>query len=123
MTDQDCSRIVHRTAAEGYSPTAAGRYVRGRPDYPTEVTTWLRGTLGLRAGQTVIDLGAGTGKARVKSTSFIAALPAAEQAQIEVQVRALIEAEPTLRGHASVTVPYESAAFVTVKETSGTVPY
>lgn len=262
MTDQDCTGNVHRAAAVGYSPTAADHYVRGRPDYPPEVALWLRETLGLRDGQTVVDIGAGTGKftrrlaetgarviavepvaamreklasalpqvdvregtaqalplddasvdavvcaqafhwfanaaalaeihrvlkpggplgliwnlrdarvgwvakldaivnsvegdtpryytgewraafpfpgfgplqeqhfsvghtgspedvivARVKSTSFIAALPPSGQAQIEVQVRALIDAEPTLRGQSTVTVPYETAAFVTLKD-------
>lgn len=262
MTDQDSSGNVHRMAAEGYSPTAADHYVRGRPDYPPEVALWLRDTLGLRAGQTVADLGAGTGKftrrlvdtgahviaiepvaamreklaatlahadvrdgsaqaipladasvdavvcaqafhwfanaaalteirrvlkpggrlgliwnlrdasvdwvarldaivnrvegdtpryytgqwravfpfpgfgplreqrfsfghtgspedvivARVKSTSFIAALPPAELARTEAEIRALIDAEPTLRGRDTVTVPYETAAFVAIKD-------
>jgi SAM-dependent methyltransferase len=266
MSHDESAGNVHRSAAVGYSPTAADHYVRGRPDYPPKVALWLRDTLGLRAGQTVVDLGAGTGKftrrladtgarviaiepvapmreklaaalpqvevrdgtaqtmplddasadvvvcaqafhwfanaaalaeihrvlkpggrlgliwnlrdarvdwvarldaivnraegdtpryytgqwrtafpfagfgplheqhfsvghtgspddviiARVKSTSFIAALPADEQAQIEAQVRALIEAEPSLRGQATVTVPYETAAFHTIKgETTG----
>ncbi|WP_028224364.1 class I SAM-dependent methyltransferase [Paraburkholderia ferrariae] len=262
MTEHDPNGNVHRAAAVGYSPTAADHYVRGRPDYPPEVAHWLRETLGLRAGQTVVDLGAGTGKftrrlvetgasviaiepvaamraklaaalpqvdvrdgaaqampladasvdavvcaqafhwfanasalaeihrvlkpggrfgliwnlrdarvdwvarldaivnraegdtpryytgqwraafpfpgfgplqeahfsvghtgspedvivARVKSTSFIAALPADQQAQIEADVRALIDAEPTLRGQTTVTVPYETAAFVAIKQ-------
>jgi SAM-dependent methyltransferase len=262
MTEHDPNGNVHRAAAVGYSPTAADLYVRGRPDYPPEVAHWLRDMLGLREGQTVVDLGAGTGKftrrlvetgasviaiepvaamraklaaalpqvdvregaaqtmpladasvdavvcaqafhwfanaaalaeihrvlkpggrfgliwnlrdarvdwvarldaivnraegdtpryytgqwraafpfpgfgplqeehfsightgspedvivARVKSTSFIAALPADQQAQIEAEVRALIDAEPTLRGQATVTVPYETAAFVAIKQ-------
>ncbi|WP_422775132.1 class I SAM-dependent methyltransferase, partial [Pseudomonas aeruginosa] len=33
-----------------------------RPDYPPEIAAWLRETIGLHAGMTVIDLGAGTGK-------------------------------------------------------------
>ncbi|KQR73776.1 SAM-dependent methyltransferase [Burkholderia sp. Leaf177] len=52
---------VHRAAAEGYA-SLAGTYTRGRPDYPPEVAAWLRDQLGLEAGKTVIDLGAGTGK-------------------------------------------------------------
>jgi precorrin-6B methylase 2 len=52
---------VHRTATGGYA-TAADSYVRGRPDYPPEIADWLLNSLGLRAGMTVVDLGAGTGK-------------------------------------------------------------
>ncbi|WP_322029697.1 class I SAM-dependent methyltransferase [Paraburkholderia sp. J76] len=253
---------VHHSAEQGYTPAAADLYVRGRPDYPPEVNAWLRETLGLAAGATVVDLGAGTGKftrrlletgahviavepvaamraklaaalpevdtragtaealplddasveavvcaqafhwfanaaslaeilrvlkpggrlgliwnlrdasvewvarldaivnraegdtpryytgqwrnafpfagfgplheqrfmqghtgspedviiARVKSTSFIAALPSGEQARIEAELRALIDSEPQLRGKTLVTVPYGTAAFHCVKQ-------
>lgn len=40
---------------------AAGAYVRARPAYPPEALAWLAPRLGLEAGRTVIDLGAGTG--------------------------------------------------------------
>jgi SAM-dependent methyltransferase len=56
MTDH-----VHHSAAAGYK-TAADTYVKGRPDYPPQVTEWLNATLGLDRHKTVIDLGAGTGK-------------------------------------------------------------
>ncbi|MEM5312784.1 methyltransferase domain-containing protein [Paraburkholderia sp. JHI869] len=256
------SNAVHHSAEEGYTPAAADHYVRGRPDYPPEVNAWLRETLGLGPGATVVDLGAGTGKftrrlvetgshviavepvaamraklaaalpevdtragtaeslplddasvdavvcaqafhwfanaasladilrvlkpggrlgliwnlrdasvewvarldaivnraegdtpryytgqwrsvfpfagfgplheqrfvqghtgspedvivARVKSTSFIAALPPEEQARIEAELRALIDSEPALRGQPVVTVPYGTAAFHCVKQ-------
>ncbi len=50
-------------AAEGYDTQAtADTYARGRPDYPAALDAWLRDTLGLHTGSTVLDLGAGTGK-------------------------------------------------------------
>jgi SAM-dependent methyltransferase len=52
---------------------------------------------------------------RVRSTSFVAALPAVERAKVDEQIRALIAAEPDLRGRDMVTVPYVTATFVAVK--------
>ncbi|MEW6641309.1 MAG: methyltransferase domain-containing protein [Pseudomonadota bacterium] len=52
---------IHHAAKEGFA-ARADHYVRGRPDYPAAIAPWLTGRLGLRAGTTVLDLGAGTGK-------------------------------------------------------------
>jgi SAM-dependent methyltransferase len=52
---------------------------------------------------------------RVRSTSFIAALPDAQRALVDEQIRQLIASEPDLRDRDVVTVPYETAAFVAVK--------
>jgi len=52
---------VHRAAANGFQ-AAADVYQKSRPDYPVAVGDWLRETLGLATGKTVVDLGAGTGK-------------------------------------------------------------
>lgn len=48
---------------------------------------------------------------RVRSTSFIAALPADEEAKVVAQLHALIAAEPSLAGKDEVTVPYTTSAF------------
>lgn len=53
--------VVHRAAQSGFS-TQASTYAQGRPDYPSELHTWLREVLDISPGSTVIDLGAGTGK-------------------------------------------------------------
>ena len=37
-------------------------YERARPEYPAEAVAWIARKLDLRAGRTVLDLGAGTGK-------------------------------------------------------------
>lgn len=52
---------------------------------------------------------------RVRSTSFIAALPAAARARIDELIEVLIASEPELSGKKVVTVPYETAAFVVSK--------
>lgn len=52
---------IHEAAAKGFAGAAA-QYARGRPDYPAQLSDWLQRELGLGAGQTLLDLGAGTGK-------------------------------------------------------------
>lgn len=53
--------MIHKAASEGYA-SVADVYARGRPGYPADAATWLRDVVGLRAGRTVIEIGAGTGK-------------------------------------------------------------
>jgi ubiquinone/menaquinone biosynthesis C-methylase UbiE len=52
---------VHDAAARGFA-RSADAYDRARPDYPEAAVAWLAERLGLRAGRTVVDLAAGTGK-------------------------------------------------------------
>jgi SAM-dependent methyltransferase len=52
---------------------------------------------------------------RILSVSFIAALPAAEQAEVAGRIRALIAAAPELAGKAEVAFPYDTAAFSCVR--------
>src|SRR6185436_10013027 len=53
-------REVH-PAARGFE-LGAQTYARGRPEFPQALDSWLRDSLQLGAGRTVLDLGAGTGK-------------------------------------------------------------
>lgn len=52
---------MHSVAAYGFGSSAPA-YERGRPGYPQEAIDWLAERLGLLAGQTVVDVAAGTGK-------------------------------------------------------------
>ena len=52
---------------------------------------------------------------RFMSVSFIAALPAGEQAEVRRQIEALIATHPALRGQAEVRFPYRTRAFVCVR--------
>ncbi|HEX6762224.1 MAG TPA: class I SAM-dependent methyltransferase [Gaiellaceae bacterium] len=52
---------VHPVAAAGFT-AAAEVYERARPSYPAEAVEWLTRRVDLRAGRTVVDVGAGTGK-------------------------------------------------------------
>jgi SAM-dependent methyltransferase len=52
---------------------------------------------------------------RVRSTSFIAALPQAQRDKVDEQMKALVAAEPDLRDKELITVPYVTSAFVVVK--------
>jgi len=52
---------VHEAAARGFA-RSADAYERARPGYPLAALDWLAERLGLRAGRTVVDVAAGTGK-------------------------------------------------------------
>jgi SAM-dependent methyltransferase len=52
---------LHAAAVRGFA-RSADLYDRARPEYPPEAMAWLAERLGLRAGRTVLDLAAGTGK-------------------------------------------------------------
>jgi ubiquinone/menaquinone biosynthesis C-methylase UbiE len=52
---------VDEIAATGFQ-RAAGDYERGRPGYPPAAVEKIRQEIGIEAGQTVVDLAAGTGK-------------------------------------------------------------
>lgn len=52
---------VHNLASDGFDRGAAA-YERGRPGYPRDAVEWIATSLGITAGRTVVDLGAGTGK-------------------------------------------------------------
>jgi SAM-dependent methyltransferase len=52
---------------------------------------------------------------RVRSTSFIAALPPEARDAIEAQLKTLIASAPNLRGHNEITIPYDTVAFDAIK--------
>jgi hypothetical protein len=52
---------------------------------------------------------------RFLSVSFIAALPAADRARVEAQLRALVATHPALADRLSITFPYRTRAFVGVR--------
>ncbi len=52
---------VHAVAARGFT-AGADAYERSRPDYPADAVAEIVERLDLRAGRTVLELGAGTGK-------------------------------------------------------------
>jgi SAM-dependent methyltransferase len=74
--------------AAGFTPLSETRFLHGHTGPPEHV---------------IID--------RVLSTSFIAALPAAQRIRIAAQVRQLIATTPDLAGKSEVTMPYVTAAY------------
>ncbi len=74
--------------AEGFSPLIERRFAHAHVGPPERV---------------IVD--------RVLSTSFIAALSAAEQGRIAAEVREVVASTPALAGRAEVAFPYETRAF------------
>jgi SAM-dependent methyltransferase len=54
--------VSDRTARSRSFDRVAAEYERHRPEYPESALRWAAGTLSLRGGERVLDLGAGTGK-------------------------------------------------------------
>jgi ubiquinone/menaquinone biosynthesis C-methylase UbiE len=97
---------VHRTAEEGFS-RGAEAYSRGRPDFPPQALTWLATDLGLRAGSTAVEIGAGTGKftrlLTATGASVIAVEPVAamlERLVTDLPANAALAALAAVRGQA-----------------------
>jgi SAM-dependent methyltransferase len=112
MSGENLAMSVHPVAAAGFG-RSADAYERGRPGYPAAAIRWLAGRVPLRAGVTVMDLAAGTGKlsrplaatgARVIAVEPLAGMRRAIGSEIE-----------TLEGTAeSIPLPDSSADAVTV---------
>ena len=85
-------------------------YERVRPSYPEEAVDWLVRRLGLDAGSTVLDLGAGTGKLSAAFARRVARVIAVEPgpAMLAQLRRALPEAEAVLG--AAEAIPVGDAA-------------
>jgi SAM-dependent methyltransferase len=104
---------IDPVAAAGFG-SAAEVYDRARPSYPPEAIDWLLARTGVGDGDTIVDLGAGTGKlTRLLAPSgarVIAVEPIPE-------MRALIGVGETLDGTAEA-IPLDdgSAALVTVAQ-------
>ena len=104
---------IDPVAAAGFG-SAAEVYERARPSYPPEAIDWLFARTGVGDGDTIVDLGAGTGKlTRLLVTSgarVIAVEPIPE-------MRALIGVAEAIDGTAeAIPLPDRSASLVTVAQ-------
>ena len=100
---------IHQAAAQGFA-SQADTYARGRPEYPAEIDTWLRGALDLHAGRAVLDLGAGTGKFTRRLVQTGATVTAVEPvAQMRAQLAATAAPVQALAGSAEA-IPLADAS-------------
>jgi len=100
---------IHQSAAVGYSASPQ-TYAAGRPDYPAEAGAWLRDVVGLTAGRSVLDLGAGTGK-------FLPLLKACG-AKVSALEPVAAMREELVRRHPDVEVLAGTADRITIPEAS-----
>jgi SAM-dependent methyltransferase len=104
---------IDPVAAAGFG-SAAEVYERARPSYPAEAIDWLFARTGVGEGDTIVDLGAGTGKLTrllVRSGARIVAVEPIPE------MRALIGPGEVMDGTAeAIPVPDEAAALVTVAQ-------
>jgi SAM-dependent methyltransferase len=94
----------------------ADAYERARPEYPAEAVSWLAEKLGLAAGRTVLDLGAGTGKltrALLPTGARVIAVEPGERMLAELR-RAVPEAEALLAAAEAIPLPDGSVDAITV---------
>jgi SAM-dependent methyltransferase len=88
--------FIDPVAAAGFG-SAADIYERARPSYPPEAIDWLLARTGVGEGDTIVDLGAGTGK--------LTRLLAPSGARIVA-----VEPIPEMRAHIDVGEPVEGTA-------------
>jgi SAM-dependent methyltransferase len=97
---------VHEAAAVGFARSAEA-YDRARPEYPPEAIAWLAGRIGLRAGRTVLDLAAGTGKLTRPLAATGAAVIAVEPV---AEMRARIGGGAQVLDGTAEAIPLEDAS-------------
>jgi SAM-dependent methyltransferase len=82
-------------------------YERARPSYPPDTVAWLADRLDLRAGRTVLDLGAGTGKLTrllLETGARVLALEPGEEMRAQLTAR-VPAAEPVAAGAEAIPLP------------------
>jgi len=89
---------VHEIAARGFG-AQADAYDRARPSYPPEAIDWLVEGMGIKPGQRVVDLAAGTGKLTTLLAGTGAELMAVEPVgSMRERLRQLLPDVPLLAG-------------------------
>jgi SAM-dependent methyltransferase len=91
-------------------------YERARPEYPADAIAWLAERLDLRAGRTVLDLGAGTGKltrALVPTGAHVIAVEPGEQMLAQLR-RLLPDIEALVGGAEAIPLDDGSVDAATV---------
>ncbi len=109
---------VHPVAAAGFG-SAAEVYERARPGYPDDAVAFLADRLELRAGRTVLDLAAGTGKLTRRLVPTGARVVAVEPvAEMRAQLERLVPGAEILAGTAEA-IPLAAAAVDAVTVAQG----